>query len=144
MDNQLRVIDKLENICKHNNVTLEADLVCECGNAYFKIYHSGKQTKGILAPYLLKKNNQIFIEAKCKCCGNSIVIYDSGTDGIKRCASNKDNKKLFNILNDAYAYKVHLMYNYFENNFKTNLFEDCFIEISNSNFKKPLRLYEGW
>ena len=144
MCNKLRVIDKLENICEHNNVALEADLVCECGNAFFKIYHSGKQTKGILAPYLLKMNNQIIIEAKCTCCGNSIVIYDSEIDGTKRCLSNKDDKKLFNILNDAYVYKVHLMYNYLEKNFKTNLFEDCFIQIYNSKFKKPRKLYEGW
>ena len=36
------------------------------------------------------------------------------------------------------------MYNYYEENFKTNAFEECFIEISNSKFKKPRRLYEGW
>ena len=53
MENKLRIINNLDNISENNNVTLEADLVCDCGNKYFKIYHSGKQTKGIFAPYLI-------------------------------------------------------------------------------------------
>lgn len=72
------------------------------------------------------------------------VIFDSSLDGINKSKSSKAPEQLFNILNDIYAYKIHLMYNYRENNFRTNLFEDCFIEISNSKFKKPRRLYEGW
>ena len=144
MDKKLRIIDSLENICEHNNVALEGDLICECGNHYFKIYHSGKQTKGIFAPYLIKKNHQIVIEAKCTCCEHSIIIFDNSIDGVKRSNTDETTTKLFNILNDTYGYKIHLMYNYFENNFKTNLFEDCFIEISNSKFKKPRRLFEGW
>lgn len=144
MENKLRIINNLDNISENNNVTLEADLVCDCGNKYFKIYHSGKQTKGIFAPYLIQKDNQITIEAKCTCCEHSIIIFDSNIDGTKRTSSDKVNRQLFNILKDTYSYKIHLMYNYWENNFKTNLYEDCFIEISNSKFKKPRRLYEGW
>ena len=144
MENKLRIIDNLENIYEHNNVALEGDLVCDCGNQYFKIYHSGKQTKGIFAPYLVKNNSQILIEVQCTCCEHSIIIFDNSIDGVKRVNADETVKKLFNILNDTYAYKIHLMYNYFENNFKTNSFEDCFIEISNSKFKKPRRLFEGW
>lgn len=144
MENKLRIIDNLENIYEHNNVALEGDLVCSCGNQYFKIYHSGKQTKGIFAPYLVKNNPQILIEVQCTCCEHSIIIFDNSIDGVKRVNADETAKKLFNILNDTYAYKIHLMYNYFENNFKTNSFEDCFIEISNSKFKKPRRLFEGW
>ena len=145
MENKLRIIDNLENIYEHNNVALEGDLVCDCGNQYFKIYHSGKQTKGIFAPYLVKNNSQIIIEAQCTCCEHSIIIFDNSIDGVKRVNADETVKKLFNIFNDTYAYKIHLMYNYFENNFKTNLFEDCLIEIiSNSKFKKPRRLFEGW
>ena len=61
-----------------------------------------------------------------------------------RPTADRVKESLFNILNNTYAYKVHLMYNYFQNNFRTNLFEDCFITISNSKFKKPRQLYEGW
>ena len=144
MENKLRIIENLVNIHEHNNVALEGDLECECGNRYFTIYHSGKQTKGVFAPYLIKKNHQIIIEAKCTCCEKNIVIFDSSIDGNKRVDADKKQKNLFNILNNAYAYKVHLMYNYFQNNFRNNLFEDCFITISNSKFKKPRQLYEGW
>lgn len=144
MSNTLRIIENAENIKEHNHAALECDLVCECGNKYFKIYHSGKQTKGIFAPYLVKSDRQIVIEGKCTCCEKGIVIFDSSLDGINKSKSSKAPEQLFNILNDIYAYKIHLMYNYRENNFRTNLFEDCFIEISNSKFKKPRRLYEGW
>ena len=144
MENKLRILDNLENIREHNKVALEGDFVCECGNQYFRIYHSGKQTRGILAPYLVKKNHQIVIETKCTCCENSIVIFDSGTDGTSRSAPSNTPRNLLNISNDADAYKIHFICNYFEANFKTNLFEDCFIEIYNSQFKKPRRLYEGW
>ena len=68
MSNTLRIIENVENIKEHNNAALECDLVCECGNKYFKIYHSGKQTKGIFAPYLVKSDRQIVIEGKCTCC----------------------------------------------------------------------------
>jgi len=144
MDKKLRIIDNLENICEHNNAALEGDLVCECGSHYFEIYHSGKQTKGILAPYLVKNTPRIVIEAKCTCCEHSIIIFDNSIDGVKRTTADATTKKPFTLLNDTYAYKIHLMYNYFENNFNTNLFEDCFIEISHSKFKKPRLLFENW
>ena len=143
MEEKLRISDNLENICKHNNVALEGDLVCKCGNHYFKIYHSGKQTKGIFAPYLIKNNGQIVIEAKCTCCEHSIIIFDNSIDGVKRLKAEETTKKQFHVFNDAYAYKIHLMYNYLENNFNTNLFDDCFIEISNGKFKRSRRLFEG-
>ena len=143
MDNKLRIIGNLTNIIEHNNAALEGDLICECGNPYFKIYHSGKQTKGILAPYLINKNKQISIEAKCICCGNSLTIYDNRLDGVKKFNSDIVLKQLLNISNDKCTFKLHLMYNYIKEHFKTNLFEECYIDISNSEFKKPRRLYEG-
>lgn len=138
----LRIIENLDNICEHDNVALEGDLICECGNKLFKIFHSGKHTKGILAPYLVNKDNQILIEAKCTCCGYRIKLYDSSIDGNNKSNSVEKNTKQFIILNDGDEYKIHLMYNYYEENFKTNSFEECFIEISNSKLKKARRLYE--
>ena len=144
MEQKLRILDNLVNIKEHNNVALEGDLICNCGNQYFKIYHSGKQTKGILAPFLVNKNKQIIIEARCTCCNENIVIYDNSLDGAKKNSFERLPLQLFDILDDDYCFKIHMMYNYYEENFKTNAFEECFIEISNSKFKKPRRLYEGW
>jgi hypothetical protein len=85
MDKKLRIIDSLENICEHNNVALEGDLICECGNHYFKIYHSGKQTKGIFAPYLIKKNHLQY----CQFFNSSIIhskifaILESGANSLQ-------------------------------------------------------------
>lgn len=144
MKQKLRILDNLINIKEHNNVALEGDLICNCGNQYFKIYHSGKQTKGILAPFLVNKNKQIIIETRCTCCNESTVIYDNSLDESKKNNFERLPLQLFDILNDDYYFKIHMMYNYYEENFKTNAFEECFIEISNSKFKKPRRLYEGW
>ena len=139
----LRIIDNLTNIIEHDNVALEGKLICDCGNAQFEIHHSGKQTRGILAPYLVKKDKQILILAKCTHCGKIITIYDSGLDG----HGGKDTNKVtqpFIMKNGTNQFEIRLMYNYYEQNFKTNLFEDCFVEINNSSFVKPRILYEGW
>ena len=143
MSDVLRIIHNVENVCERNHAEVECDFVCKCGGRDFTISHSGRQTKGIFAPYLIKYHNQIVIEAQCAGCGSRIVVFDSSVDGTKKSERREAPEKTFEILNGADAYKIHLMYNYRESNFKTNLFEDCFIEISNSKFKKPLRLYEG-
>ena len=134
MEKELRIIGYIENICERGHVALEGDLVCECGNVFFTIYHSGKQTKGIFAPYLVKKNHQILIEARCTCCEKRIVIFDSSVDGSEPSGPSKPMEQTLKAFHDIYAYKIHVMYNYLESNFKTNLFEDCFIQISNSKF----------
>ncbi len=144
MKEKLRIINNLTNVKEHDKVALSGDLKCDCGNEYFKIYHSGKQTKGILAPFLVNKKGQIIIEAQCTCCKKGILIYDNSLDGTKKNNVDRLPLQLFSTLNNDCAYKIHIMYNYYENNFKTNSFEDCFIEINNSRFKKPRRLYEGW
>ena len=135
MGNKLRILDNLRNKVEHDNVAFEGDLVCDCGNMYFEIYHTGKQTKGVLAPFLIRKDNQICIVVKCICCGNEITIYDSGI--------NRGNKKQFTIKNSLNSYKVHMMYNYLEENFKSNSFEECYIGISNDSLKKSKVLFEG-
>ena len=66
----LRIIDNLTNIIEHDNVALEGELICDCENARFEIHHSGKQTRGILAPYLVKKDKQIL-----RRCSNVVLMY---------------------------------------------------------------------
>lgn len=143
MESKLRIIDNLSNIIEHERIALEGDLVCDCGNFFFKIFHTGKQTKGILAPYLIKYKKQILIEARCTCCGNSIEILNSTTKNDISIHHNATQKILFYLSNDDYCFKIHMMYNYYEINYKTNSFEECFIDITNNSIKKPRRLYEG-
>ena len=143
MDNGLRIIDNLTNIIKHDNVAMEGNLICDCGNTHFEVHHSGKRTRGILAPYLVKKDKQILILAKCPHCGKVITVLDSGLDGHGGCVTDKTTQ-LFCLKNGECQFEIRLMYNYLEQNFETNLFEDCFIEIKSSSFKKSRSLYEGW
>ena len=138
MGNRLRILDNLRNKIDHDNVAFEGDLVCECGNMYFEIYHTGKQTKGILAPYLIRKDNQIAIIGKCICCGHETIIYDTSVDSKNKQKSNIDEKQKFIIKNSLSSYKVHMMYNYLEENYKSDSFEECFIGISNNSIKSKV------
>lgn len=74
--NKLKILDYLINICEFDGVAIEGNLQCSCFCNSFSIYHSGKQTKGIWSPFLVRKNKQLCIKAVCSCCGKSIIIYD--------------------------------------------------------------------
>lgn len=109
----------------------------------FNIYHSGKKTRGILAAYLMKRNKQIIINAVCKKCCNEITIYDSNIDGIDAIKNKKYPIEKFVLKDENDAFEIIMMYNYYEKDFKTNQFVECFIEIFNDKMKKPKRLFEG-
>lgn len=99
MNNQLRVLDNLRIVIERDEVALAGKLVCDCECEHFYIYHSGKQTKGILIPYLIKKNKQIAIKAVCERCGKEIIIYDSKIDGIKPLMNNEYLVEKFTLKN---------------------------------------------
>lgn len=144
MDNKLRIIDNLNIYEIHDNVAIAGKLICDCGCHLFSIYHTGKVTKGILAPYLIKKDKQIVIRAICKDCGKSIIIFDSKIDGIKPIMCDTYPEEKFQIKNIDENFEIVLKYNYYQNDFKTNKFVDCFIKIENKDMKKVKQLYEGW
>ena len=52
---RLRIIDNLKILKEVDKVAIEASLVCDCGNEYFYVLHTGKQTKGFFRPWLVKK-----------------------------------------------------------------------------------------
>lgn len=132
---ELQTLKNLKNIVNIDNVALKGSLFCDCGNESFYVYHSGKVTKGILAPYIIKKNNQLIVVAKCCCCGNNIRIFDSNnTTEIEK------EKLILPNLDDKF--QMMLMYNYYPNNFKTNMYEELFVEIKNKDMKKAKRLME--
>jgi len=146
---KLRVLDYLQNIKEYNGVAIEGNLYCSCSCVTFQIYHTGKQTKGMLSPFLVKKNKQLSIKAECSNCGNSIIIYDSKIDGLNHRMINQGfaDYSIFDIPKyEKDKYKITVKYNYLPEKLKvddsySNDFEECFIDITN-NGEKPKRLIE--
>ena len=145
---KLRILDFLTDLKEVNDVALSARLQCTCGCSDFRFLHTGKQTKGILAPFIVKKKGQLVLKAFCHCCGNSIIVYDSRKDGTRargNCVTSEFvpfvSKSLPNNLS------VVIKYNYFPEKFKngevySNQFEDCFIYIVDDNEKEGKALIE--
>jgi hypothetical protein len=145
---KLRILDFLTDIQEVNGVALSAKLQCTCGCSDFEFLHTGKQTKGILAPLIIKKKGQLVLEAFCHCCGNSIIVYDSGKDGTRargNCLTSEFvpfvSKSLPNNLS------VVIKYNYLPEKLKieesySNQFEQCFIYIADQNGKEGKALIE--
>ncbi|MGM9969001.1 MAG: hypothetical protein ACI35S_01225 [Anaeroplasma sp.] len=142
MNDKLRIINNLKIYKIHDNVAIEGKLICDCGCHLFSIFHTGKVTKGILAPYLIKKDKQIVIKAVCKDCGRTIIILDSKIDGINPLVCNTFTEKKFSIRNITENFEIDLKYNYYPEDFKSNRFVDSFIEIKNEDMKKTKILFE--
>ena len=144
MNNELRILNNLNIYEIHDNVAMAGKLLCDCGCNIFTVFHTGKTTKGILAPYLIKKDKQIVIKVVCKDCGKSIIIFDSKIDGIRSLTcNNKYEEQEFLIKNISENFEIDLKYNYYPEYFMSNKFVYCFIEIKNKDMKKKKQLYEG-
>ena len=125
---------------EHDKVAVRGKLKCECGSEEFKIFHTGKQTKGIFSPHIKKAEKQISIEARCSKCGKRIKIYDTSIDGIKTVMNTAFNEKQF-IYKDKEDYKVKIFMNYYEENYMTNKFVAIYIHLVDNN-NKEIVLYE--
>ena len=131
---KLRLSEYLKNIEEFNGVAISAKLHCTCGNCAFAFSHTGKQTKGILAPYIIRKNKQLVLKANCSKCGNEIVVYNSQIDGsTPKIAEVTHEFTTFSTKNLS-EFEVVIKYNYFPEKLKedgnySNQFEDCFIYI---------------
>ncbi len=77
--NKCNVIQNLA-IDFESAVAISGRLVCNCGCEKFNIYHSGRRTKGILAPYIVPVRRQLYIKAKCVRCNKEIVLVDNQRD----------------------------------------------------------------
>ena len=134
---RLRILDYLENIKEFTNeVAISGNLCCTCGNHRFVFFHTGKQTKGILAPYIVRRNKQLTLRAKCVCCGNFIDVYNSALDGTNAKAQGESSDFLPFVIpkTEKDEFEVVIKYNYWVKQFKengeySNQFEDCFIYI---------------
>ena len=135
---KLRILDYLTDIKEVNGVALSANLQCSCGSTKFAFFHTGKQTKGIFAPYIIKKNNQLVLKAKCNRCNNEIVVYDSQIDGAKPKAANESREFTSFVLPKSSEFEVIIKYNYLPENIiesggYSNRFENCFIYLLENN-----------
>ena len=139
---KLRIIDNLIILEEANKVAVEASLVCDCGNEYFYVSHTGKKTKGLLSPWLIKNNKQISVMCKCKDCGKEIIVCDTTIDGLKPLDIEKPNYTELAIKGKN-VFKIILYYNYQEEDYTTDRFYDCFIHAIDEDGKKRI-LYEGW
>ena len=145
---KLRILDYLKDVKEYNGVALSAKFQCTCGSNKFEFSHTGKQTKGILSPFIIKKKGQLVLKATCPNCRSSFIVYDSTKDGanISDKSSSYEfmpftSKSLPNNLS------VVIKYNYFPEKFKTgefysNEFENCFIYIIDENGKEGKALIE--
>ena len=145
---KLRILDFLTDIQEVNGVALSAKLQCTCGCSNFKFLHTGKQTRGILAPFLVKKKGQLVLKAFCHCCGNSIIVYDSKKDGAHAHDVTSPSEFVpFVAKSLPSELSVVIKYNYFPEKLKlgdiySNQFEDCFIYITDKNGKEGKALIE--
>ena len=138
---KLRIIDNLKILEEVEKVAIEASLVCDCGNEYFHVLHTGKKTKGILSSWLVKANKQISVMCKCRNCGKELIVCDTTIDGLKPLHIENPNYAELAI-KDKNEFKIILYYNYWEEDYMTDRFYDCFIHAIDEDGKKRI-LYEG-
>ena len=120
---------------EHDKVACKGILKCSCGEEKFSIYHTGKQTKGILSPYIKKIQKQIFVEAKCSKCGRTIQICDTTIDGEKPVDGSHLEIKQF-LYKNITDFKVKIFLNYYKENYMTNKFVTIYIYLYDDNNKQ--------
>ena len=138
----LRIINNLEIIEEIDNIALNGKLKCNCGCNEFYIYHTGKQTKGILSPEIVKHKKQVVINAQCVNCKEIIKIFDSTIDSIKPINAKQYEFKKLVLKKDIDTFKIIMMYNYYKEDYKTNKFVECFIDVESTKLKKNKRIFE--
>ena len=139
----LRIINNLEIIDEIDNVALKGKLKCNCGCNELYIYHTGKQTKGILSSDIVKHKKQVVINAQCVNCKEIIKIFDSTIDGIKPINAKQYEFKKLVLKKDIDTFKITIMYNYYKEDYKTNKFVECFIDVESEKLKKNKRMFES-
>ncbi len=145
---ELRILDYLTNIEEFNGVSFSANLKCTCGATEFQFLHTGKQTKGIFAPFIVKKEHQLILKAVCHSCKNSIIVYDSVKDGANSPKASSAHEFVPFVSNKLpNQFSVVIKYNYFPEKIKigevySNQFENCFIYIIDKNGREGKTLIE--
>ncbi len=139
----MRLDSNFKNMISNENFSLESDLVCDCQNDTFKIYHTGIQKNGLFGMVNLKKyNQQIVVEARCTYCGKKYVIYNSTLDGLKPRLVPLEEYKPFILKNNEDTFRIHVAYNFEPKNFKTDRFDMMQVYIKEKNQDKKICILE--
>ena len=137
---QLRTLEYLSNIEEYGDTAISANLKCACGASEFRFFHTGKQTKGIFAAFIVRKQGQLVLKAECPRCQKSMIVFDSTKDGVQPKEKDfPDDFAVFASSKVPERFPVRIKYNYQPENFKSNRFESCFVYIVD-NFLKLLKL----
>lgn len=130
----LRILSNLTDIQEYDSVALSAVLRCSCGGTVFDLSHTGRQTKGILAPLILPRNGQLCVMGRCLACGTTICIYDSRIDGSRPKEAVVDPSVPL-ATKQGTEWQVTLRFNYFpeslctETGLYSNHFENLLADI---------------
>lgn len=125
---------------KYNKESLIGNLKCSCGSYEFNLYHTGRVTKGILLPYVVKTQKQIFLEAVCSSCNKRIQLYDSCVDGEKPIIVPHPEKKKLEI-KGVDKFKLEICLNYMNDDYYfTNKFFTFYLYWKTNN--KDIVIYE--
>lgn len=145
----LRILEYLTNVRECNGASVLAELRCHCGCSSFAFSYRGKQTKGILAPYIVKSKGQLTLKATCDACGEDIIVYASDKDGANPDIHIKNIDFTPFIIPGVNASfnTVTLKYNYRPEKMKTgnlysNFFENCFVTALNYAGKEIVLIEE--
>ena len=122
--NQCNVIENLK-VTFDNGSGISGNVVCRCGCNKFNIYHTGKQTRGILAPYIVSNKHQLSIKAVCTQCKKKIVLV------------NNDDAREYELLElkDIKDFDIVCKLNYWPENIRkkdgtyTNNYEDLMLYV---------------
>lgn len=135
----LRIADYLADVQEFDGVALSAKFRCPCGSEKFYFSYAGKQTKGILSPWLVKKDGRLILKARCANCQQSTVVYNSTEDGShpKKSKSSEELHAFESFVHPKTGKKelsVVVKYNYYAEKFKyenqySSEFENCFIYL---------------
>jgi len=136
---ELKTLRFLKEIEEKDKCTLRGILSCGCGNQLFRVNYQGRRTKGIFAPDIIKKSGALAVEAVCSNCGEKIELYNL-----------KNNKTPDPTMYENFQYKfsgfsvfqIRLSYNYYVEKFKTEKYENIFIDVKNEHSEKWHRIVE--
>lgn len=131
--NRCNIVGNL-NVTFDNGVAISGNLVCNCGCNKFIIYYTGKQTKGILAPYIIPIKDHVYIKAECTFCKKEIVLVNN-TDNLQEVKTLE--------LKGIKEFDIICKLNYSPEKLKkdglyTNDYEELFVYILMNNKEKPI------
>ena len=96
-----------------------------------------------MSPEIVKHKKQVVINAQCVNCNEIITIYDSTIDGIKPINAKQYEFKKLVLKKGIDTFKIIMMYNYYKEDYKTNKFVECFIDVESEKLEKVKRILES-